>query len=122
MTYQQLQTLNYYATTYGKLFFDIAYEALCNGAGKINCEKPQNRSAIALPEGITRFSQKGEVEYCCRAKLLPGFIGPYRGANAAITDEFNSVAMAHMIPEHFEVHCEPYSKDPSYIMIVAKPD
>jgi len=121
MNYQSKQMLDYYAATYGNLFFDIAFAALSNAASVLNCEKPVSRSGIALPDGITRFANDMTIEYCCRAKLLPGFNAPYAGAAKQITMEFNAVAVSMGIDERFDVFCEPYPSDSGYIMIVAKP-
>lgn len=46
MTYQQMEILQEAACRYGNQFFDIAYQALLNGAHLINCEKPNNRTSI----------------------------------------------------------------------------
>lgn len=121
LNYQQLQTLAEYAALYGNVFLSMALEALQNCAGYINCERPTNRSSITLPDGITRFGKDGGIEYCCRARLLPGFTGPNRNGNATITTEFNAVAVAYNIPQCFQVKLEPYPRDRRYVLIVAKP-
>lgn len=128
MNYRQLpkniqqQVLDDYYMGYGKLFLNIAYEALSNAANVVNCEKPVSCSSVVLSEGVTRFSNSGDrIEYCCRAKLLPGFSAPYLGANKKLTAAFNAVAIFHQIPERFIVSYEPYPADKDYIVIVATP-
>lgn len=111
--------LDFLAEQYGPAFFNIAYQALSNAASVINCEKPVSRSSIALPGGVTRYASDGTVEYCCRAKLLPNFRGPYAGSAQKLALEFNSVATYHRFPYRFSITLSPYNYD--YVLIAAKP-